>query len=451
MTLPFGQTLDASVTRQMADWIVAFDGNAPEARIWARHVFLDWLSVTFAGAEETPVKLLRAAYRAPGVATLIGGGGQRRAEDAALINGTAGHVLDYDDASIMMNGHATAPVAPAIIAVAEEVRARGRDMLDAMIIAQEVECHLGQMLAPDHYQSGYHATTTIGTIGAAAAAARLFKLTPDQTAHALGLAATQAAGLKSMFGSMTKSFQVGKAAMNGIMAARLASLGFTANPDGLDCAQGMGPVMSTSFTTLPFAPGGMARWGVAFNAFKYHGACFFTHSAIEAGRELGTRTGLGPGDVAAMELDVSPAVLTMCDQPEPASGLETKFSIRHLAMAGLRGDPTGENACYSDSFANNPELVAARKRVKLNTPPDNSAMLVAARMRITTHDGAQHEAFCDVGELATDTEAQWQRLCGKTCAMLPDRQAKALIDLVANLDRTPSARGLIAQIRQSPM
>lgn len=432
-----------NITKQMAAWISNFDGDAPEARIWARHVLLDWLMVTIAGADEEPVRILRAAYPATGPCNLIGSDGMRRAEDAALINGAAGHVLDYDDASIMMNGHATAPVAPAILALAQELGRSGRDVIDAMIIAQEVEIHLGQMMAPDHYQSGYHATTTIGTIGAAAGAARLFRLTPDQAAHALGLAATQAAGLKSMFGSMTKSFQVGKAAMNGIIAARLAAAGFTANPDGLDCDQGMGPVMSTSFTPTPFTPGGFERWGVAYNAFKYHGACFFTHSAIEAAKSIGAK-GVGLEALDSMVIDINPAALTMCDQPEPKTGLESKFSVRHLAVAGLRGDPTGDNACYSDAFANDPALMEARRKVTLNAPPEHKDLLVAAKVTLTTKDGTTHSENFDVGTLATDTTAQWESLSDKARAMLPSAQAEALIANVQALETAPDLSALLA-------
>lgn len=431
------------VTRQMAGWITAFDEDVPEARIWSRHVLLDWLAVTLAAAEEQPVEILRRAFPAPGPCRLLGGTGTRRAEDAALINGTAGHVLDYDDASIVMNGHATAPVAPAILAVAEEVGASGADVIDAMTIAQEVECHLGQMLAPDHYQSGFHATATIGTIGAAAGAARLFGLTPEQTAHALGLAGTQAAGLKAMFGSMGKSFQVGKAAMNGVMSARLAKTGFTGNPQGLECPQGMGPVLSTSFAARPFSPGGMERWGVACNAFKYHGSCFFTHSAIEAAKQIGKSTGLSPSDVAEMEIHASPAVLTMCDQREPETGLEAKFSIRHLAMAGLRGDATGDNGCFNDAFANDPELMAARRRVTLNTPPENTTLLVAATVRVVANDGTVHVCEHNVGALATDTDKQWTQLCAKAKQMLPDAQSTALIAAMERLDSPLSAASLL--------
>lgn len=426
------------VTRDMAEWIARFDGEAEDARIWARHVLLDWLAVTIAAAKEPAVEILRKAYPDAGPCTVISGG-TARAEEAALINGAAGHVLDYDDASVMMNGHATAPVAPAILALAEELGSSGREVVNAMIIGQEVEVHLGQMLAPDHYQSGYHATTTIGTIGAAAAAARLFGLTAEQAAHALGLAATQAAGLKSMFGSMTKSFQVGKSAMNGIIAARLARAGFTANPDGLECAQGMGPVMSSSFEPQPFTPGGLARWGVAYNAFKYHGACFFTHSAIEAARTIGAQ-GVTLADVKKMEINITPAALTICDLPEPATGLETKFSVRHLAMAGLRGDATGETGCYSDAFANDPELVAARRKVQLITPPENQQMLVAAEVVVTLNSGQIVRQFHDVGALATDLDAQWQSLCTKTRAMAP--QADALIATIKDLDSGPDVAAL---------
>src|SRR6218665_3739125 len=177
--------------------------------------------------------------------TLLASGGPRaRPHDAALINGAAGHALDFDDASSNMIGHPSAPVVPAALASAQIGNACGRQLLRALVVGHEVEARIGEMLGPSHYLHGFHATGTVGTFGAAAACASLRRLSEDQTAHALGLAATQAAGLKSMFGTMAKPLHAGKAAMNGLMATQLALRGFSANDCGIECPQGFALTMA---------------------------------------------------------------------------------------------------------------------------------------------------------------------------------------------------------------
>ena len=431
------------VTHQMADWIVSFDGNVPQARIWARHVLLDWLAVTIAGAREKISRVLADVYSDTGKCNLIGQPGLRRAEDAALINGTSGHVLDYDDGCVALNGHATAPVAPAVLALGQELGSSGRDIITAMIIGQEIEIHLGQAMSPYHYERGFHATATMGTIGAAAAAARLFGLTADQTAHALGFASTQAAGLKSMFGSDAKSFQVGKAAMNGVIAARLAHAGLISNPEGIECAQGFGTVLSDSFEPKPFVAGSMERWGIAQNAFKYHGACFMTHSAIEAAGMIRRDAKIGLEDIQAVSVDVIKTALTVCDIQEPKTGLESKFAIRHLVCAALRGDDTSGIDRYTDAFATDPQLVTARDRVTLNTPPENAALRIAARVHVTTSDGTQHSQHFDAAELPADTDQQWHRLFAKARSLLGDEAAEELVDALDGLEDADAIDSLL--------
>ncbi len=176
--------------------------------------------------------ILREEIASPGSCALIGGG-SADPHGAALINGAAGHALDYDDVVSALNGHPTAPVAPAVLAQAEEAKASGKAVIDALIAGVEVEAALGAMTGGSHYEKGFHATCTLGTIGAAAGCARLMGLDEVQTGWALGIAASQAAGLKCNFGTMTKPFHVGKAAANGLLAARLAARGFTAYPEAI--------------------------------------------------------------------------------------------------------------------------------------------------------------------------------------------------------------------------
>lgn len=215
-----------AVTRLLAEWISETDDAAISANAleWARHVMLDWLAVGIAGAGEPLVRMLAQEYggSADLPCALLASGARARPHDAALIDGAAGHALDFDDVASRMFGHPSVPVVPAAQALAQVGRACGRDLLRALVVGHEVESRLGEMVGPSHYLHGFHATGTVGTFGAAAACANLRRLTADETAHALGLAATQAAGLKCMFGTMAKPLHASKAAMNGLMAAQLA-------------------------------------------------------------------------------------------------------------------------------------------------------------------------------------------------------------------------------------
>ncbi len=167
---------------------------------------------------------------------------------AALVNGSASHALDFDDVNMAMPGHPSVAILPGLLALAEERGASGAEILAAFVAGYELQCRLGRTIAPGHYDGlGFHATATVGSFGAAAACAHLLGLDAAATATALGIAATQAAGLKSMFGTMCKPLHAGKAASNGLLAAKLASRGFTSRADALECAQGFARTHSADF------------------------------------------------------------------------------------------------------------------------------------------------------------------------------------------------------------
>src|SRR5512139_3270628 len=198
----------------------------------ARQCVIDWFGVALAGADEPLTRILRAEAAEEGGnprATLIGSGQRTSTQQAALVNGAASHALDFDDVSMMMSGHPSVPVIPALLALAEERGASGEPFIAAFVAGFEVACRIGALMMPGHYSAGWHATGTLGTFGAAAACANLLQLDEDRWLHALGIAGAQAAGLKSMFGTMCKPLHAGKAAANGLLAAKLAERGFTSN------------------------------------------------------------------------------------------------------------------------------------------------------------------------------------------------------------------------------
>ncbi len=226
--------------------------DIPEsARAVARQCLLDYLGVAIAGAGEPLVRLLFDEMRdagGAGQASVIGHAVVLPALSAALVNGAAAHALDYDDVNVAIPGHPSVAILPGLLALAELERASGRELGAAFVAGYETACRIGAALQPGHYNLGFHATGTVGSIGAAAACARLLGLSAAATAAALGIAATQAAGLKAQFGTMCKPFHAGKAAQNGLLAARLAARGFASRADIVECAQGFAATHSADFS-----------------------------------------------------------------------------------------------------------------------------------------------------------------------------------------------------------
>ena len=218
-----------------------FDAVPADARKLVRHCLLDWISVTLAGAQEPVTHMLAEEAREQGgfpQATVVGHGFAASSRQAALINGAASHALDFDDVNMSFTGHPSVVLVPALLALAEARGASGAAFMTAFVAGYETLCRIGAAVSPGHYALGFHSTGTIGTFGAAAACARLLQLDADDTADALGIAATQAAGLKAMFGSMCKPLHAGKASADGMMAAQLAARGFTGRSDAIEALQG---------------------------------------------------------------------------------------------------------------------------------------------------------------------------------------------------------------------
>jgi 2-methylcitrate dehydratase PrpD len=410
-----GQT-ELAPTRDLARWSSALAAaQVPDSAVtWAKHALLDWFGVTIAGSREDLAPLLLEEFGGTdGPVTLVALNARAKAHDAALINGTLSHALDYDDVNADMGGHPTAPVAAAALALGEALGKSGRDVLLAFIAGYEVECQIGAMAGQSHYQKGFHATGTFGTFGATAAAARLMGLDAQQTAIALGIAASEAAGLKYNFGTMTKPLHVGKAAMTGVSAARLAARGFTARDDAIEGPQGFAYTQVPEFTPRAVRPDASAPFEVEANLFKYHAACYLTHSTIEAIRDLKRRHNIGLGDVEKITLKVDPGHLKVCDIPEPKTGLEIKFSIRHLAAMALGGEDTAALGTYSDEMANRPVYREGSRRVTLDTKPLPQEHRHGAAVAIVLKDGRELLAETNVGIPASDIAAQGEKLRAK--------------------------------------
>ncbi len=378
-----------------------------------RHCLLDWLGVALAGTRDETTRILREEAMAQGgtpQATVLGAG-MSSVLQAALINGTAGHALDFDDVHYDMPGHPTAAVAPALLAIAEREGTSGADTLTAFVAGVEVAARVGRYMTAAHYEQGWHATATVGTFGAAAAAARVLGLSPERTAVAFGIAGTQAAGLKSMFGTMCKPMHAGKAAANGLHAALLAARGFSARPDVLECAQGFGATQSSAVDPAHALEGLGGPALVREVLFKYHAACYGTHASIEAARSLVDRQRLEPARISSVELRVKPRYLQMCNIQNPTTGLEAKFSLRMTSAMALSGVDTGDPDRYDEALC---EDAGLRRLVERTTVAASDDLADAvSEVIVSLDDGVVYRVRGDVSQPAADLALQGHRLAEK--------------------------------------
>lgn len=395
---------------------IRFDALPADVLFTAKQCVLDWLGVALGGSHEPLAQILREEVRDQGgtpQATLIGVGDRVSAPQAALVNGAASHALDYDDVCLAMSGHPSVPVLPALFALAEQRGATGRDVLTALIAGVEMECRVGMLVMPAHYGIGFHSTGTLGTFGAAAACAHLMGLDHEQWLTALGIAGTQAAGLKSMFGTMCKPLHAGKAAQNGLLAATLAARGFTANPEVLDVSQGFTATQTTTPNPERALHGLGEDFAIRNVLFKYHAACYGTHETIEAVMRLKQQHNLAPDDVEAIRLVVPQGHLAMCNIQEPVTALEGKFSLRFTAALALSEDDTSDQA-FTDEHVREPQLARVRDRVTVAARDGGAAQgWEGTQVTLRLRDGREFEQSVNLNEPATDLDLQWERLAAK--------------------------------------
>ncbi|HEY1426851.1 MAG TPA: MmgE/PrpD family protein [Caulobacteraceae bacterium] len=398
-----------TLTAALADRISAMRlEDMPAAALTvAKHCLLDWLGVALAGRGEPLVRILideLAGADNPAGVSILGHGRRARLDDAVLVNGAMGHALDFDDV-IMPMGHPTVPVAPVVFALAEQRRASGAEALAAFIAGVETECRIARLLGPSHYAKGWHTTATTGGFGAAAAAARLLGVSGEALTHAFGLAGTQAAGLKSCFGTMSKPLHPGKAAQNGLLAARLAGRGFTSDTDILASAQGFTATQSTTADPAAALAERDAPW-VVDALFKYHAACYLTHDSIEAANQLRSEAQVVPEAIEAVTVKVPSGHLGVCNIQAPATGLECKFSLRMTTALALCGEDTFQEQLFSDATARRPDLVALRERVTIDPTQVGRGCVVTVRLK----DGRQLSRTGDVSQPLRDLGAQQAKL-----------------------------------------
>ncbi len=446
----------SGLTRALAEQAAgrSYANLSDETRELVRQCVLDYIGVTLAGARDNACNAILAEMLEMGgapEATVYGRGVKLPALSAALVNGTFSHALDFDDVNMAMPGHVTVAVLPGILALGEARHVSGKAVIEAFVSGYELACQVGASVAPGHYQAtGFHATGTVGALGSAASAGRLLGLSADEIATAVGVAATQAAGLKSLFGTDCKPFHAGKAAQNGLLAARLASRGFTARSDAIECHQGFAATHSPDFAPEEaFTPPEGGGLHLRNNLFKYHAACYLTHAGIDACRTLKLEHNLVPDRIKRVVLRLDSSVDRICNIPAPKSGLEAKFSLRQTASMALAGVDTSGLVSYSAETANDPRLVALRDKIDVDfvTGWPQTRTVV----EIETVDGAAYQAEHDAGIAAPDVAAQGKRLREKFTALVEPlygtARTREIIELVGRLDNLSDVGQLAAACR----
>jgi len=435
---------DASrdLTRKLARFVVAsgFDDLPQSVRHEGARTLLNWVGCAIGGSRHQTMTNAMAAlspFFGPPQATLFGRPERTDVLHAALLNGIGSHVLDFDDTHIETAIHPAAPVAPAILALAEHRSVSGRDFLAALIIGIETELRIGVAVTPAHYKTGWHITGTAGVFGSASAAGRLLGLNEQQMCWALGLAAAQPVGLQAMFGSMTKSFHPGRAAQNGLTAALMAQAGYTASEQALEAERGWLNVLSPAFDPAAItAPG----WEILNNSYKPFACGLVVHPVIDGCIQLRNKHGLTPDMIERIEVTVHPRVMDITSIRDPGTGLEGKFSIYHAAAVALAEGAAGERE-FSDEVVRAEPIAALRQRVVVTI--DAGLGKAQARVAILRKNGDRLAVFVEhaIGSVRNPMSDRMleDKFRGLAAEIVSAGQTDRLIDLCWGADQLADA------------
>ncbi|GKQ55123.1 MmgE/PrpD family protein [Bradyrhizobium sp. Ce-3] len=427
-------SLTADLARQVVDLQYA---QIPEKALRLAHLaLLDWYAVSVGGLREAPVPLLARQILDEGAAprvTMLGRTERTSASLAALYNGTAGHVLDYDDVHNAVPGHVTINIAPAVLALAEHIGASGEAMLTAFVAGFEQMCAMGTGFEGRLFHRGWQGTTT-GAIAAAAACAKLLGLDAHKTEMAMALGAAQAGGIHGNYGSMSKSLNVGLAAQAGLRAALWAAQGITGMAGILERPKGVIEVFSDGFNADAARAKPEGGWHLYRNLFKLHASCFLTHATLQAWDQLRRQHGIDGAQVGKATIHVEREKHRIVFISPPRDGLEAKFSLRFCLAMALRDIDTSDPSSFCEATVTRPALRETAERIDINIDP--SVPFEAARLDILLTDGRNFSCHADAGQPAEDVAALADAVENKARRLLhaiPEPEREALIEKCRDL------------------
>jgi len=454
------------ITDKLARYVagLSYEQIPEEVRRIARRGLIDTLGCAIAGSVEPAGRIARELWCADGGsprATVIGSGAESPvrlpAASAAMVNAIAGHALDYDDVNAM--GHPSVPVVPAALAAAEDTNSGGRDLLTAYVCGVELETRLARAFGESHYLLGWHSTSTLGVMGAAAAAARIYRLSAEQVAIAFGIAASQACGLRQNFGTATKPFHPGHAAWAGLNAARLARAGFTADTSILEAPQGYFHVFSAGPYDLSRPMAEPDRWEMVAPGLsvKKYPCCYCTHASIDAVLALKARLKFAPVDVVAVRAALTPFFLSPLIHHRPRTGLEGKFSLEYTIAAAIL-DSKVVLATFTEEMVRREEARRLIEKVIPGTHTEGGEGLRGTLARVTVELGDGRRMLEEIAEprgtaknpLSDDELAEkfrdccrfgWKRSDGRA-----EQRVARILDLLWGIERLDSLAPLTAML-----
>ena len=443
-----GEVCMTKITSMAADFIESFNyERIPQAVVEKAKLFvIDLMGVTVAGSAEPVGKIIREFSPLPGEssASIMGGSRKTTQDWAALVNGTSGHALDFDDVSEPMYGHPTVTVLPAALAVAENLGKSGSALIESYIIGLEFAVKLFYAMNPVHYEHGWHSTATMGSVGSTAAASKLYGLSGVQLRNALAMGCTQAFGIQQNFGTMTKPFHAGKAAQNGVIAAMLASRGWTGDqcifegPVGyfhVFCAPGeYHPEEFINHLGSPFV---LEDSGLII---KKYPSCAFSHPAVDAAIEIAKNPKFKPSEVEKIESQILPINNQVLLHKKPKTGLEAKFSLEGcLAMALIDGNLNIRS--FADESGLKPKIQAMMKKIErrvVENPGGNAQDFGPSSVRVFLRNGEVLEATVKNAKGTPQnpmSQAEIKEKYRNCCSgILAEKDIEKSLDLILRLD-----------------
>jgi 2-methylcitrate dehydratase PrpD len=422
--------------------------DLPDAvRHEAKRALVNFFGTALAGCRDPALQAAAAVFQrfsAGNACTIIGHGARTDARHAASLNAMSGNVFDFDDTHLPTIIHPTAPVAPALLALAQTRPMSGKELLLAFLVGVEIECRLGNAVSPWHYQRGWHITSTCGVFGAAAACARAIGLDAVRSTWALGNAAAQSSGLVETLGSMAKSIGVGNAAANGLLSALLAAEGFQGPQQPIEGPRGFLRVMGQEPDLASVTAGLGERWEIMSNTYKPYPCGVVLNPVIEACLALHHEPALALPEVERIELAGHTLLRERTDRPSPRSGREAQVSAQHAVAVSLTLGRAGLDE-FSDECAASPEWKQLGSRTHFID--DDSFGVESARVTVRLRGGAMltrhiHAARGSLTAPLTDRdlEAKLKELAawgGSGCAPQP------LVDALWALDERGDAGSLM--------
>lgn len=421
--------------------------SIPEAvRHEAKRALLNFFAVALAGCRTAPIDMaleMLGAFSGGKQATVVGRSERIDALSAAFLNAAGANVFDYCDTHLPTVVHPTAPLAPALLAMAELRRVSGPELLLAFILGFEIECRVGRAVSPGHYPKGWHITSTCGVFGAAAGAAKLLGLAPQQIVWALGTAATQSAGLCECLGWPAKSVSVGNAARNGLLSALLAEKGFSGPAEPIAGAQGFLAAMGEPPVWAALTDGLGESWEVADNSIKPYPSGFVIHPLLDLA--LDWRRANPDAVVERIAVRGNPLLLQRTDRAVVATGREAQVSLQHAVAAALLLGKAGLEQ-FTDACVADPAVTALRAKFEVASDPAIST--IAAEMDLWTGDGRKHSVATKAARGSSanplkDSEIE-DKLRNEAASWRPGHDVQKLIDAVWALDKSHDVSTLAA-------